>query len=159
MNTFKRIWLFLLVMFFVPLLIIIGIGFCTQQPEGFTYSILISIATSLIAAGVVYLFIDNRLNDLIKTNDEITVVLKSPNGKKIKCPPMPRKDFSRAEVLGYIGMCSGAQRFEIASLKTPKFGENLLKIIKSKGSQSFIVDCTDEEIDQFSAETKSGSNA
>lgn len=154
MNTLKRIWLFLLVMFVLPLLIIIGIGFCTQQPEGFIYSIMTSIATSLIAAGVVYWFIDNRLKALIETDDEITVVLKSPSGKEIECPPIRRKDFSRSEVQGYIGMLSGAQRFDIASLKTPAFGENLLKTSKSKGSQSFILDCTDAEMEQFDVVNK-----
>ncbi|HDZ9206721.1 TPA: hypothetical protein RUZ11_002537 [Vibrio cholerae] len=94
-----------------------------------------------------------------RESDDITVILRSETGKDIKCPPMPRKDFSRAEVLGYIGMLSGAQRFEIASLKTPKFGENLLKTSKSKGSQSFIVDCTDAEMEQFGAECENGSNA
>lgn len=92
-------------------------------------------------------------------NDDITVILKSESGKEIKCPAIPRKDFSRAEVLGYIGMLSGAQRFEIASLKTPKFGENILKTSKSKGTQSFIVDCTDAEMEQFGAENENGSNA
>ena len=154
MNTLKRIWLFLLVMFVVPLLIIIGIGFCTQHPESFIYSILISIATSLIAAGVVYWFIDNRLNDLIETDDEIIVVLESPNGKKIECPPMRRKDFSRSEVQGYIGMLGGPERYAIDSLKTTDFGDDIRKIQKSSGNQKLIVKCTDNEIEQFSAENE-----
>ncbi|MEI8633108.1 hypothetical protein P4S72_15985 [Vibrio sp. PP-XX7] len=58
-------------------------------------------------------------------NDDITVILKSESGKEIKCPAIPRKDFSRAEVLGYIGMLSGTQRFDIASVKTSQFGEDL----------------------------------
>ncbi|WP_337119449.1 hypothetical protein, partial [Staphylococcus aureus] len=28
-------------------------------------------------------------------NDDITVILKSESGKEIKCPAIPRKDFSR----------------------------------------------------------------
>ncbi|WP_205352262.1 hypothetical protein [Vibrio cholerae] len=94
-----------------------------------------------------------------RESDDITVILRAETGKEVKCPPMPRKDFSRAEVLGYIGMLNGAQRFEIASLKTPKFGENLLKTSKSKGSQPFIVDCTDAEMEQFGAKCENGSNA
>ncbi|ASU22390.1 hypothetical protein CCZ37_07205 [Vibrio qinghaiensis] len=152
MNTLKRIWLFLLVMFVVPLLIIIGIGFCTQQSEGFIYSILISIATSLIAAGVVYWFIDNRLNDLIKTNDEITVVLKSPNRKNIKCPPMSRKDFCRSEIMGYIGMVTGGPNFKMDRERFIIIGKQICETQKTKGNQEFIVDCTDAEMEQFGAE-------
>ena len=151
MNTLKRVWLFLLVMFVVPL-IIIGIGYFTQQSDSFTYSILASIATSLIAAGIVYWFIDNRLRALIETNDEITVVLESPNGGKIECPPMSRKDFNRSEVLGYIGMLGGPDRYEISSIKSTKFGMDILDVKKSKGNKKLIVKCTDDEIKKFIGE-------
>lgn len=263
MSSYKRTWLFWLVVFVLPSVGIfisgiyegiVGISSVNDTANfsfqwEFVRMLTISVSTSLIAAGVVYLFIDKKLRELLahdevvtvilrpdkgtekncppmsrkdfcrqevlgylgmlggperftlnsmkkpefgrrileiqqgkgndelvitctedelkqftsdyRESDDITIILRAEtgNGKDIKCPPMPRKDFSRAEVLGYIGMRSGAQRFEIASLKTPKFGENLLKTSKSKGSQSFIVDCTDAEMEQFGAECENGSNA
>ncbi len=162
MEKFKRTWLFWLVMFAVPIIAILVLGFMGHQIQlqinndavtfqfGGEYlrSILYAIATSLIAAGIVYLFIDKKLKELLQTDDEITVILKSPHDE-VACPPMSRKDFSRAEVMGYIGMLHGSERFLISSTKTRKFGEDIRKIKKGEGNQNLIVECTDEEIKPF----------
>lgn len=168
MSYFKRTWPFGLVVFVLPLVAIFISGIygnyisIQSVNDGVNYyfngefirTLTISISTSLIAAGIVYLFIDKKLRELLAHDEVITVILKTDKGVEKKCPPMPRKDFSRAEVLGYIGMLCGAQRFDIASLKTPVFGENLLKTSKSKGAQPFMVDCTDAEMEQFDVVNK-----
>lgn len=149
MNTFKRTLLFLLVMFVAPLSVIIGIGCFIHQNDAFIPSILTSIATSLIAAGVVYWFIDKRLKDLIETDDEITIVLESPNGEKIECPPMSRKDFKRQEVMGYIGMITGQGNFKMNSKRSFKLVNQIRDIQKTKGDQILEIICSDEEIEKF----------
>jgi len=117
----------------------------------FIHDLIVSASTSLLAAGVVYLFIDNKLRELLAHDEVITVVLKTKEGEAKKCPPMSRKDFCRQEVLGYLGMLGGPERFNLNYMKTPEFGEKILKIQQSKGNAEFIIDCTQEELKQFTS--------
>lgn len=77
MSKLKRTWLFWLVVFLVPLVCVVIIGGLQNKigtklinDESDLYfsceyieSILFSVATSMLAAGVVYLFIDKKLPD------------------------------------------------------------------------------------------------
>jgi hypothetical protein len=116
----------------------------------FIRPIAISIATSLIASGIVYFFIDKKLRELLAHDEVIIVILRSDKGKENKCPPMSRKDFCRQEVLGYLGMLGGPDRFELNYMKTPYFGEKILEIQQGKGNDELIIECTEEEFKQFS---------
>lgn len=164
MSTLKRTWFFWLVVFVLPLgcLVIIGllqneIGIEVINDKSniffkceFIDSILISIATSMLAAGIVYLFIDKKLRELLAHDEVITVVLKSDSGKEKSCPPMSRKDFNRQEVLGYLGMLGGPERFKLNYTKAPDFAEKILKIQQGKGNATLEIPCTVDEFQQFS---------
>lgn len=166
MSKLKRTWLFWLVVFLIPLLCLVSIGLFQNKigielvnDESNLYfnieyieSILISVATSMLAAGIVYLFIDKKLRELLAHDEVITVILKSDSGKEKECPPMSRKDFSRQEVLGYLGMLGGPERFKLSYMKTPEFGKRILEIQQSKGNEQLVILCSDDEYNQFSSD-------
>jgi hypothetical protein len=166
MNTFKRTWLFWLVVFLLPLLVIVMAGICGNEIgvhtiadkaslyfEGsFIHTLLVSVSTSLIAAGIVYLFIDKKLRELLAHDEVITVMLKADNGKEKACPPISRKDFSRQEVMGYLGMLGGPERFKLNFINTPEFGDRILKIQQGKGNSELVIKCTEDEFKQFSSD-------
>lgn len=135
--------------FVIPIFILVGLGFFPGEPGPILSTIIMSIASSLLAAGTFAVLVDNRLKELIGLDEEITVILVSESGREIKCPLISRKDFNRSEVLGYIGMLGGPERFEIKYIKTPEFGNQIRKVQKSKGNQELRVKCTDKELDQF----------
>ncbi|SIO96520.1 hypothetical protein [Vibrio spartinae] len=159
----KRTWPFWLVVFLVPLLAIILAGICGNEigihfinnesnfylKGSFIHSLVVSVSTSLIAAGVVYLFIDKKLRELLAHDEVITVILKTKEGKTKECPPMSRKDFCRQEVLGYLGMLGGPERFTLSYMKKKEFGNRILAIQQGKGSDKLIIECTDDELKQF----------
>lgn len=163
--SIKRTWPFWLVVFLFPLVLIViagifgndvGIHFINDSASfylkgSFIYSLVFSVSTSLIAAGIVYLFIDQKLRELLAHDEVITVILKTKEGNERKCPPMSRKDFCRQEVLGYLGMLGGPDRFTLSNMKKPEFGEKILKIQQGKGNAEFIIDCTEEELKQFTS--------
>lgn len=135
--------------FVIPIFLLVGLGFFPGKPGPILSAIIMSIASSLLAAGTFAVLVDNRLKELIGLDEEITVILVSESGREIKCPLISRKDFNRSEVLGYIGMLGGPERFEIKYIKTPEFGNQIRKVQKSKGNQELRVKCTDKELDQF----------
>lgn len=146
----------LLLMAILPLLILSGCYFARPE-QNFLHTVLISISTSLIASAIVFVFIDKKLNELLNSSDKIEVVLKSPNSKSIYCPVMTRREFSRSEVLGYIGMIKTVkekERFKIESTNSQDFVDRLHKIYQTKGDQTFEVECTDEEMTQFDIGSK-----
>lgn len=163
MSKLKRTWLFWLVVFLVPLVCVVIIGGLQNKigtklinDESDLYfsceyieSILFSVATSMLAAGVVYLFIDKKLRELLAHDEVITVILRTDGGREKVCPPISRKDFSRAEVLGYIGMLGGPERFDLNFIKTKEFGNRIHEIQQGKGTETFVIKCSDEEIEQF----------
>ncbi|SJL83228.1 hypothetical protein [Vibrio palustris] len=161
--NFKRTWLFWLVIFIVPLLAIVLAGICGNEigiydesvlyiTGEFLHSIVVSVSTSLIAAGVVYLFIDKKLRELLAHDEVITVVLKTKEGETKECPPMSRKDFCRQEVLGYLGMLGGPERFSLNYMKKKEFGKRILEIQQGKGNEKLTIHCTDDEFKQFDSD-------
>lgn len=168
MSILKRTWLFWFVVFFLPLLTIVVAGVCGNEigvhlinneshlyvQGGFIHTLFVSVSTSLIAAGIVYLFIDKRLKDLIEIHDEITIVLKSPIGKSIACPPMSRRDLTRSEVMGYIGMTVGKSNFNMTPKRFDELASKIRETQKSKGNQKLIVKITEEEMEQLEERDK-----
>lgn len=158
MIFIKRTWLALFIFLILPivgLLIVHGVTVnieFTVNSE-FWRSVIISISTSLFATGIIYFFIDKRLHELSALDDEIEIMLDSEKYESIHCPKMLRKDFSRSEVLGYIGMIKmkgeKQERFSIADTNTENFAQRIQAIHKNKGNQTLHVKCTDKEIEQF----------
>lgn len=154
MKNFKQTWLFWLVMFITPFALIVVSGLISHQIQfnvsiEFFCSIIVAISTSLIASGIIYLFIDKKLQKLLQEG-EITIVLQSPNGKKRTCPPMSRKSFKRAEVLGFLGMIySGPGKYEIKFIAMDEFFKRISKIEQGQGDQLLIIECSNEEIEPF----------
>ncbi|MFC3022827.1 hypothetical protein ACFODT_03155 [Vibrio zhugei] len=161
--AFKRTGLFWFIVFLIPVFAIILAGICGNEIgiysigdkarlyiEGsFIYSLVVSVSTSLLAAGVVYLFIDKKLRELLSHDEVITVVLKTKHGDTKECPPISRKDFCRQEVLGYLGMLGGSERFSLNYMKKKEFGKRILEIQRGKGNDVLTIACTDEEFKQF----------
>lgn len=163
MNSFKRAWPFWLIVFALPSVGIfisgiyegkVGISSVNDRANfsfqwEFVRMLTISVSTSLIAAGIVYLFIDKKLRELLAHDEVITVILRTDKGSEKKCPPMSRKDFCRQEVLGYLGMLGGPERFTLSSTKKPEFGKRILEIQQSKGNDELVITCSEDEFKQF----------
>ncbi|MCP4422787.1 MAG: hypothetical protein GY805_39765 [Chloroflexi bacterium] len=63
---------------------------------------------------------------------------------------LKREDFSRAEILGYLGMVvKSGVRYDLGYLGSPEFFQNLQRIQNSKTSETLIIPCTPAEIAQF----------
>ncbi len=63
---------------------------------------------------------------------------------------MLRKDISRAELLGRLGMAlkNQGQRFSLKALSTPAFMQSVNEVVEGKTSK-LVIPCTKEEIEQF----------
>jgi len=63
---------------------------------------------------------------------------------------MLRKDISRAELLGRLGMAlkNQGQRFSLRAMSTPAFMRSVNEVVEGKTS-TLVIPCTKEEIDQF----------
>jgi|GEM_PF-6556923 len=78
------------------------------------------------------------------------VVVKIINGKREYLLAMQRKDMTRAEVLGRIGMIKGENRFEIKHLNTEGFLHNVKNIYEGgKRNRVLQIPVSDSEYDQF----------
>ncbi|SBS35727.1 hypothetical protein MSP8887_02451 [Marinomonas spartinae] len=156
MEFIKRTRWALFIFFILPIIgVLITKGltfhFDVNIDSEFWRSIIISISTSLFATGIVYIFIDKKLHELKALDDEITIILKSPGGHKISCPPMSRKDFSRAEVMGYIGSTVGKTKFDMNPHRFKEMASQIRQIQKTKDNIELVIDCTEEELKQFTS--------
>jgi len=63
---------------------------------------------------------------------------------------MLRKDISRAELLGRLGMAlkNQGQRFSLRAMSTSAFMRSLNEVVEGKTS-TLVIPCTKEELDQF----------
>ena len=63
---------------------------------------------------------------------------------------MLRKDISRAELLGRLGMAlkNQGQRFSLKAMSTPVFMRSVNEVVEGKTS-TLVIPCTKEELDQF----------
>jgi hypothetical protein len=80
-------------------------------------------------------------------------------GKKIELPvSIPRKELTRAEVLGRIGMIplknKEKNRFSLSYLNTTGFIQQLNQIINGNGDGILTISCDDDEFDQFDLSKK-----
>ncbi|MFM2476483.1 hypothetical protein [Celerinatantimonas sp. MCCC 1A17872] len=154
-KFFERTWPALIFFFLLPiggLSLAKGdyIHLYVHVNSEFWNTVIISISTSLFSSGLIYLFIDNRLKELIATDDQITIILKSPKDT-IDCPPMSRKDFTRSEVMGYIGMTVGQGNFDMNPDRFKEIAEQIRVIQQSKGDQKLVLQCTEDEMTKFTA--------
>ncbi|MGC4192016.1 MAG: hypothetical protein QM589_12765 [Thermomicrobiales bacterium] len=87
-------------------------------------------------------------------NEIITVILRMETSERreVELPlQMLRRDVSRMELLGRIGMLpmkNKGDRFSIDALATPEFMQQLNKVAEGKTSR-LTIPITEEEFDQF----------
>jgi hypothetical protein len=87
-----------------------------------------------------------------RQHKHITLILQS-GAKTFELPiKLRRAEFSRAEVLGILGMIplkGGKTRFSINSTSTKDFIERIHTIIEGEGDKNLVIHCTTEELEQF----------
>ena len=94
----------------------------------------------------------------LRKNQKVTLLLivNDDKGRQYELPyPLRRDEFTRAEVLGRIGMIKmkiSGKRFEIAYTNTAEFIEKISEIRHGSGEQRLCVLCTKSEYEQFSFE-------
>ncbi len=89
-----------------------------------------------------------------RLSQKIPVVLKSRYSKRSLELPVHfrRKEFSREELMGRIGMIpmkNKGDRFSIRYTHDPAFFEEINRVKDSAVQESFYIQCSDEEISQF----------
>jgi len=82
-------------------------------------------------------------------DQQIEIILQ--NGRNtIDLPsPIRRKDLSRAELLGRIGMIKPEKRFQLESLNTEKFFKDLDAVVNSSDQKILTISLTDSDYNQF----------
>jgi len=96
-----------------------------------------------------------------KENEQIRVILRSDT-REITLPvELQRGGLTRAELLGLIGMLpmqEKGKRFELCFLHTHEFSQRLAMVRNSDVDFEFVVQCNEEELDQFKCEPKTVSS-
>lgn len=84
-----------------------------------------------------------RLNELIH-------VELSTGANTLRVPvSIRRAEFTRAELMGRIGMLSGSPRFDLAYVKSERFFRRFDEILQGSGTQTLTISCSEEEFEQF----------
>ena len=87
-----------------------------------------------------------------RQNQKITVQLQN-GGQSIRLPvEFRRQEWTRAELLGRLGMIpmrEKSKRFSLSYLGTPEFFKQMGNILEGEGDQLFTIPCNDEEFKQF----------
>lgn len=153
LYEFKHYWKFITGLIILPLIIVFLIFF-SGNSSYFWFNFFVSICSGFMTTGVIYVFVDKKLEDLLSSKHSVQVILKSETSdRKIELSaPIPKPSFSRSEVLGYIGMLQmkkPGSRYDIKYTSSPDFFKSVNKIYREKGDQEMIIKCTDEELDQF----------
>jgi hypothetical protein len=103
--------------------------------------------------GLAAVWVFFKIRALDRLNEPVSVFLSLTSGeKKIELPlEMRRRDLSRAEILGRLGMVpmktTGA-RFALRYLSTPDFIRSINEVIDRK-SKELVIPCSEQEFDQF----------
>ncbi len=90
--------------------------------------------------------------DMIKDEDEIKIFFLLPNNIKIDTKlTILRKDATRSEILGLLGMIqkNPKERFTIVSLQTPSFLKELHNVQKDSSIKEILIKLKKDEIKQF----------
>ncbi|EAJ6142276.1 hypothetical protein BVH42_04145 [Campylobacter lari] len=75
----------------------------------------------------------------LKENNEITIILQTNSQSKTLPVKILRRNFTRAELLGYLGIYNNStQNFNIAYLTEPQFMQDVLNIQKGKANSITI---------------------
>lgn len=87
-----------------------------------------------------------------RQNKRITVILTSGK-REIKLPVgLRRAEFTRSEILGWIGMLpmkDKGKRFSLEFLNKPEFFRRINEIISAEGDTTLVIPCEEQELDQF----------
>lgn len=89
-----------------------------------------------------------------RQNQKVKVILKNyDKNKTLELPvEMSRVEFSRAELLGRIGMIptkNPKERFSINYFNSKEFFQQLDQVRSGSGNHDFVIPCTENEIGQF----------
>ncbi len=84
-----------------------------------------------------------------RLDKKIKIILQN-GGKTIELPSdIQRRDLTRAELLGRLGMIKPAKRFQLESLNTKKFFDDLDAIKKGDQEMILTISLTDSDYQQF----------
>jgi hypothetical protein len=118
---------------------------------------IIGIISAMIAALNTVILRRETKRQWQKENEQIRVILRSDT-REIPLPvELQRGGLTRAELLGLIGMLpmqEKGKRFELYFLHTHEFSQRLAMVRNSDVDFEFVVQCSEEELEQFKCELK-----
>ncbi|WP_428243446.1 hypothetical protein [Gynuella sp.] len=159
MNNSKGSGLFLpiIVMLIFPVLGVSAV-FIYFNPLTLWSQMFLSIFTGLLNSFILYVFVENKLKIILGLQDQITITLKNESNKATYSLPakIRRRDFSRGEVLGRIGMIPLTEaakgkgpKFEIKYTNSEDFIDKIHEVYDKNGDKEIIIKCDPEEFEQF----------
>lgn len=96
---------------------------------------------------------DDLAAERASENEVIGIVLDCEDGRTRSLPVhLRRREFSRAEVLGRLGMMpmrSAGARFSLRFLATPQFLADLDRVQSVRGNDTLRIPCSIAEFEQF----------
>ncbi|GAB4282015.1 MAG: hypothetical protein Kow0080_35810 [Candidatus Promineifilaceae bacterium] len=97
------------------------------------------------------LYVNWQADKQMRQEISIELQCNELNATKILPVKLRRSDFSRAEILGYLGMFKPehGERFHLSYLSQPKFIRELQRIQNSKKPETLIIPCTPDEFKQY----------
>jgi hypothetical protein len=97
--------------------------------------------------------VSKQLKEEKERRDQKIRVVLSHESMKLELPvEMRRGEFTRAEILGRIGMIplkATGGRYELSHFNTPDFLTRVNKIADGSGPDTLIIPCSREEFEQF----------
>jgi len=103
--------------------------------------------------GLAAVWVFFKIRALDRLNEPVSIFLSLTTGaRKVELPlEMRRRDLSRAEILGRLGMVpmkNAGTRFALRHLSTPDFIRAINEVMDRK-SKEVVIPCSPQEFDQF----------
>lgn len=118
---------------------------------------IIGITAAVFAGWQAYKIRQERKQEMERQDKKVKIVLKGPTHSIVLPFDLRRRETTRAEILGRIGMIplkplpdgKPKTKFEILYTNTEDFLKRMYEIIGGKEDEEFIITCESSEIDQF----------
>jgi hypothetical protein len=117
----------------------------------------VGISAALFAGWQAYKLRQERKREAERQDKKVKIMLKDPTRHILLPFDLRRRETTRAEILGRIGMIplkplpdgKPKPRFEILYTNTEDFLKRMYEIIAGKDDAEFIITCKPDELDQF----------
>ena len=118
------------------------------------FSVLLNLSSELLSVGLLFFIMRLTIDKALTHQNEKIAVVLCYGSERIELPvELRRAEFTRAEILGRVGMIpmkDKGKRFSIKHFNTPDFLRAINTVAESEAEGSiFSIPCDEEEFSQF----------